>query len=548
LPIFLGYLVAAIQSIFPEAFPETDALLRSSHLAPAEVFTITFINEVVRLPGDCILALDDYHFIHAEAIHQFVIRLIRQRPRRLHLVLITRIKPPFPMSSMRTTPMQVLEIRMRDLRLTTDEMRAFVLRAVGEQAASLVDDDALAVLAERTEGWAAGLRLALLSLQGHPKPQQFLDEFKGTSAYVMDYLIDQVLSQQPAHIVAMLLHTAILDRFCASLCEAILGDGPSANADEFLAWVDQANLFITSLDNQREWQRFDHLFRELLLSRLQAQSSLSELAALHIRASDWFASNDLVDEAVQHALAAGDPVRAAHAVERNVPVALSREDRVTLERWLRVLPDDMKQTRPALQVAQAWLRHFQGETLTIDAVLSHVETLIAKGQHDLSDDVLRWVQGSVAALWGEYWFVENRLERAIECSQQALKTLPPAGLFERRTAIAYLCLAKQAVGQLEEAEQLVAGELERAELQAGAQPAQLYLTLCWIRLVAGDLQQLGHLAQHLLKHTQHSRLMFSLILGARVNALRRLFQAHSDLVQGVAAVERHHDDRALANR
>ena len=385
-----------------------------------------------------------------------------------------------------------------------------VLRAVGDTAASWVDDAALAVLEERTEGWAAGLRLALLSLQGHSQPQQFLDEFKGTSAYVMDYLIDQVLSQQPEHIVTMLLRTAILDRFCAPLCEAVLGDAAGMSTREFLGWVDQANLFITPLDDRREWQRYDHLFRELLLSRLQAQSKPDELAALHIRASDWFARNNLVDEAVQHALAANDPVRAAHTVERNVPVVLAREDRVTLERWLRTLPDDMKQTRPALQVAQAWLRHFQGEIRAIDAVLKNVETLLADGQHDLNDDVLRWVQGSVSALWGEYWFVENGLERAIAYSQRALETLPTAGLFERRTAMAYLCFAKQAAGQIEEAERLVTEELEQAESQTGTHSAQLYLTLCWIRLVTGDLQQLSHLAQQLLKQTQHGRLMFSL--------------------------------------
>jgi len=506
LPIFLSYVVAAIQSIFPDAFPETDALLHSSHLAPAEVFTIMFINEVVRLPRDFVLALDDYHFIQDEAIHQFVIRLIRQRPRQLHLVLITRINPPFPLSSLRAAPMQALEIRMRDLRFTSKEMRTFAERTLGDR----LQDGALAVLEERTEGWAAGLRLALLSLQNHPNPQAFLEAFQGTSTYVMDYLMDQVISQQPADIVLMLLQTSILERFSAPVCNAILNDEAGVRTQLFLDWIDRANLFVTPLDDRREWRRHDHLFRELLLSRLQAQVSPEEIALLHIRASDWFARNDLVDEAVRHALSANDAVRAAQVVERSVPAVLAREDRVTLERWLRALPEDLKQTRPALVVAQAWLKHFQGETLAIDALLKRVEALIANGQHDLNDDVLRWARGSVAALWGEYWFVENGLERAIDYSQRALDTLPPAGLFERRTAVAYLCFAKQAAGQVEEAEQLVTVELERAATQTGNYTAQLYLILCWIRLVAGDLQQLGQLAQHLLRQTQRGRLMLSL--------------------------------------
>lgn len=506
LPTFLSYLVAAIQAIFPDAFPETDALLHSSHLAPAEVFTITFINEVVRLPRAFILVVDDYHFIQDEAIHQFVIRLIRQRPRQLHLVLITRVNPPFPLSSLRAAPMQMLEIRMRDLRFTAEETREFASRAVGEQ----LHDGALEVLEERTEGWAAGLRLALSSLQTHPDPQGFLEAFRGTSAYVVDYLMDQVISQQPAEVVNLLLRTSILDRFCAPLCDAILDGEAGVSTRAFLDWVDRANLFVTPLDDRREWQRYDHLFRELLLSRLQERTSRDDMAALHIRASDWFAGNDMVDEAVRHALAANDSVRAARAVERAVPVVLAREDRVTLERWLRMLPVGAKQTRPALMVTQAWLSHFQGETKSISALLKNVEALIANGLHDLADEGLRWVQGSVAALWGEYWFVENGLERAITSSQHALDTLPSTGLFERRTAVAYLCFAKQATGQIEEAERLVAGELEQAEAQTGAHAAHPYLILCWMRLVAGDLHQLGQLAQRLLKETQRGRLMLSL--------------------------------------
>ena len=506
LPVFLGYVVAAVQSIFTDAFPETEVLLHSSHLAPTEVFTTTFINEVARLPRDFTLVLDDYHFVQDDAIHQFVIRLIRQRPRRLHLVLITRTTPPFPLSSLRAAPAALLEMRMRDLRFTTRETRAFVERAVGDR----LNDDALAVLEERTEGWAAGLRLAALSLQNHPDPQAFLKGFQGTSTWVMDYLMDEVISQQPTEIVDMLLRTSILDRFCAELCDAISVGEAGTDSRPFLDWVERTNLFVVPLDDQRGWQRYDHLFKELLLSRLQVQFGLAEVAALHIRASDWFAANDLVDEAVQHALAAGDGIRAARVVERNIHVALAREDRVILDRWMRALPTDTKQGRPALLVTQAWQAHFQGDALAIDALLKQAEGILARDAHDMDSDRLRWVQGSIAALWSEYWFAENALDRTIEYSQRALDTLPLAGLFERRTAIAYLCYAKQAIGRVEDAERLVAEELERADSPTTTFTAQIYLTLCWIRLVSGDLQQLSQLARHLLKQTQRGQLMLSL--------------------------------------
>jgi LuxR family transcriptional regulator, maltose regulon positive regulatory protein len=510
LPVFLSYIVAAIRSIFPDALALTDVLLRSSHVAPAEVFTVTFINEVVQLPRDFILALDDYHFIRDEAIHQFMIRLIRQRPRRLHLVIITRVDPPFPLSSLRTSPLQTLEIRLRDLRFSSEEMRAFVTSAAGEEEHQLATADTLAVLQERTDGWAAGLRLAMLSLQGHPDPQTFLAEFRGTSDYVMDYLMDQVISQQPAQIVLPLLCSSILDRFCAPLCDAVLAGVPGVIPGAFMDWIERANLFVTPLDDRREWRRYDHLFRELLLSRLQTQFAPAEIAALHSRASDWFCANGLVDEAIHHALAANDPTRAAQAVEQHVPTSLAREDRVTLERWLRSLPDNIKQKRPALMVAGAWLQHFQGDTPAIDTLLADVESAIAGNESGLSGDVLRWVQGSVSALWSEYWFSRNGLQRAIEHSHQALDVLPPAGVYERRTAAAYWCFAKQALGEVEEAERFVADEVVRAESQDRVHTAQLYLILCWIRLIAGDLQQLNKLARHLLKESQRGTLPLSM--------------------------------------
>lgn len=379
-------------------------------------------------------------------------------------------------------------------------------RAVGDG----LNDAALAVLEDRTEGWVAGLRLAVLSLQSHPDPQAFLQAFQGTSTYVMDYLMDQVISQQPADIVDILLRTSILDRFCASLCDAISAGEAGISSRVFLDWVERTTLFVTPLDDRREWQRYDHLFRELLLSRLHAQYGSTEVAALHIKASDWFAANDYVDEAVRHALAGGDAMRAARVVERNIPHALDREDRVILDRWMRALPEEVKRVRPALLAAQAWQSHFQDDTPAINALLKHVEDILARSDHDLDHDGLRWVQGSVATLWGEYWFVENGLDRAIEHSQRALDTLPPTGLFERRTAIAYLCYANHAIGRVEEAERLVAEELERAAAHTGTHTVQFYLTLCWIRLVSGDLQQLGKLSQHLLKQTQRGRLLLSL--------------------------------------
>ena len=224
----------------------------------------------------------------------------------MHVIIATREDPNLPLARLRARG-QLTEIRVADLRFTPAEVAAFFNQAMGLQ----LTPAEITALEARTEGWAAGLQLAALSVQGQDDRSTFIQTFSGSHRYVLDYLVEEVLEQQPTHIQRFLLHTSILDRLCAPLCDAVLRD-PSSPGQETLEELERANLFIIPLDNNRNWYRYHHLFGELLRQRLAQQPEAADLTAeLHTRASIWDQAQRLDVEAFQHATAANDVDRAA---------------------------------------------------------------------------------------------------------------------------------------------------------------------------------------------------------------------------------------------
>ena len=303
---FLRYFVAAIRTVFPEACAETLALLGAPYPTAQAPLVIALGNELERLPARVVLVLDDYHAIRGEAVHDFLSELLRYWPQKLHLVLISRSSPPLPLANLRAKG-QVAEIRTRDLRFTPEEAAAFLERALRAP----LSQSAIALLDQRLEGWIAGLRLVTLSLGARADAETELAALSGTSVEIADYLVDEVISRQTPAILRFLLATAILDRFCADLCEAVLGctagsEGPPCDVAVCIQWLESHSLFVIPLDNDRQWYRYHHLFQELLQHRLLAEVGPEQVSELHRTAASWFAGQGLVDEALHHALAAND--------------------------------------------------------------------------------------------------------------------------------------------------------------------------------------------------------------------------------------------------
>ncbi len=354
LNLFLRYFIAALRTIFADACDETLMLLQAAQPPPEAVLHTVFCNDLEKLPGEVILVLDDYHFIHGKAVHNLLGELARHWPKPLHLVLLSRIEPPLPLTSLRAKGM-ISEIRTQDLRFTSDETAAYLHQW---QFAS-VSQKALPLLEERFEGWPAGLQLAALSLRSADSQESVLQAISSENADITGYLVDEMLTHQFPAIHEFLLKTSLLDRFCASLCEAAIGEIDAGwNVRACLDWIERSELFIVPLDNRREWYRYHHLFQELLQRRAFAEMGADQVANLHRRASAWFEEHGLIDEALQHALAAGDLDLAARQMSAGLREVINREDRPTLERWLRMLPEEVIQQRPELLMIRVWVLQF----------------------------------------------------------------------------------------------------------------------------------------------------------------------------------------------
>ena len=302
---FLAYLGAALGACDPALGRHIQDQLRAP---PAwDVLVAELVNAVAAVQP-FVLVLDDYHVITAAPVHALLTGLLEQAPAPLHLVIGTRADPPFPLARLRVRG-ALTELRAPDLRFTPQEIAALL----GGVYRVPVMPAQIARLADRTEGWAAGLQMAALALHGREDVERFVDRFSGGHQYVLDYLVEEVLVHQPAEIQHFLLGTAILERLCAELCDAVLGKaegervreesgadgGQIAHADIprpssfILDQLERSNLFLIPLDDERRWYRYHHLFGDLLRQRLGQSLAAGKIAELHIRASEWYEQNNL---------------------------------------------------------------------------------------------------------------------------------------------------------------------------------------------------------------------------------------------------------------
>jgi len=503
--VFLTYVVAALEEPFPGAFSRTRALLGAADLPPTRVLAAALVNELDALDDELILVLDDYHLVRSSAVHDIVSTLLTQRPRSLHLAIAARRDPPLPLASLRAAG-QMTEVRQEDLRLSGEETAGFLARTVpaGVNAASAE------ALREATEGWPAGLRLASLSLRKGADVSRLVGGLHATGRHVMDYLAAEVLADVPPEIHGRLLATAILDRFCAPLCEALIGpgrarEGPDAG-EAFVAWLEEVNLFVIPLDGQHRWLRYHHLFRELLQHRLSSERSSQEIARLHLDAAGWLARNGLPDEAIRHALAAGNPDFAVCVVEAHRHALMNREEWSRLERWLRLFPAPTAETDPQLLLVRAWLalekRYELGD---LERVIAQAEERIGAGEG---------APASTAAIRAELAVMKGGLEymtvpegpALTETLREAVEALPRDHEYARGIGFMHLAAAHDQRGERSRAEGLLTSALEKAGPSGGADRAQILTTLCFLSWFDAAPTRLIQAAERLLHFGEREKL------------------------------------------
>jgi LuxR family maltose regulon positive regulatory protein len=374
---FLNYLSAALRVISPELGQLLQTMLSGSQPVVVLPFITALINAIAENNTDdnFILVLDDYHLIDSAEIHTGITYLIDHQPNQIHLVFTCRADPPFHLSRLRARDLAT-ELRARDLRFTEQEVTVLLNEKIGLNLSPKM----IATLEQRTEGWIAGLQLAAVSLHQHDDPARFITAFAGDDRYIADFLAEEVLQGQTQEMQRFLLSTAILKRFCASLCDAMLGGN---NSREFLNQLEASNLFIVPLDNKRHWYRYYHLFADLLRQRFEENNPPEEITRLHEKASRWFEEQDLHIESVEHALAAGDYQNAIRLIEKYADMMLLRSELHILTKWWEQLPQETITSNPQLCMLYSWAWVATGHPEKAELCVQAVEGVLGASMSDL---------------------------------------------------------------------------------------------------------------------------------------------------------------------
>ena len=361
---FLAYLVAALQTIAADIGEGVLSMLRSPQPPPTESILTALLNEVTTVPDDFVLVLDDYHVIDTRPVDAALTFLLEHLPPQVHLVIATREDPHLPLARLRARG-QLSELRAADLRFTLSEAAGFL---EGAMDSSLSVED-IAALETRTEGWIAGLQLAVLSMRRREDVPGFIRAFAGDNRYILDYLVEEVLQRQPERVRSFLLQTSILERLSGQLCDAVT---EQEEGNVVLETLERGNYFVIPLDDKRHWFRYHHLFADVLHAHLM-QEQPARIPTLHRRASEWYEHNGSATDAIRHALAAEDFERAADLVELALPAMRRSRQEATLLGWLKALPDELIQCRPVLSVAYAGTLQQGGEIEGVEARLRDAE-------------------------------------------------------------------------------------------------------------------------------------------------------------------------------
>ena len=482
---FWRYVVAALDRVSGGTGEHVLPLLSPPSVMSSRIVVTALVNQLHVAPEELALVLDDYHLIDTGSIHDDMAFLLGHLPPQLHVVITSRSDPPLPLARLRARG-QLVELRSADLRFTLEESAALL----GEVWGLDLGPGAMVALERRTEGWAVGLQLTALSLRERPDPDAFLGEFTGTHRYVLDYLSEEVLERQPDRVRTFLLRSSILERLSGPLCDAVTGDSDSQS---MLEELERANLFLIPLDEERRWWRFHHLFADLLRARL-GRSEAGQVSELHQRAAAWCDQHGLTDEAIRHALAAGDTTWAARLVEHHLSGTLRRGESVTLQRWLSVLPDDTVRSVPALGLAEGLMELHLGQLDAVERLLEHAERAFAVRVEPQELEVptdggmVAEVPAAIALLRAELASARGDPERTAQFARSALAQLAEEERGPRLWARWLQLLADWMSGQMEKAESGFAQILTEARAAPDPHPLTTSChTLGWVQQARGRL-------------------------------------------------------------
>jgi LuxR family transcriptional regulator, maltose regulon positive regulatory protein len=455
---FWRYFLTALSRLEPGCGETALALLNSPQPPPMVTILTTVVNDLDALAGGVTFVLDDYHLISSNNIHEALDFLLEHLPPRVHLIIATRADPPLPLSRLRERD-ELIELRAHDLRFESEDAMTYFNQMMGLD----LSERQISELVARTEGWVGGLQMAALAMRDHQDIPHFIDAFSGSNRYVMDYLAEEVLARQTEAERTFLLNTSILDRMCASLCEAVTG---SRDSQEILERLERANLFLDPLDDVRGWYRYHQLFADVLNQRLLHEHA-DLVSGLHQTASAWFEGRGLMLDSIPHALASHDFARAVRLIESAGMAVVLNHQVQTLFTWIDGLPDTLVAERPMLHTLRALALALSNRPDAAEASLQAAERCLLSEPHAAEAGA---VLGRVAIIRAAIARFSGDVGRAVSLSHRALQLLPETdgSLTERASAKANIGLSYQVTGEVNAADERPMEEAVAAFTAAGA--------------------------------------------------------------------------------
>jgi LuxR family maltose regulon positive regulatory protein len=529
---FLAYMVAAVQTIAPAIGERALALLQSPQLPPIESILTSLLNEITTIQDKFVLVLDDYHTIDDPSIDRALTFLLEHLPPQMHLVIATREDPNLPLARYRVRG-QMTELRANDLRFTPSEASEFLNQVMGLNLSA----EEIAALEARTEGWIAGLQIAALALQGQSTfPGQantanFIQAFTGSHRFVMDYLVEEILQQQPEHVRSFLIQTSILNSLSGPLCDAVT---EQESGKEMLLSLERGNLFIISLDGNRQWYRYHHLFADVLHTYLMEEQP-DQIPNLHLRASKWYETNDLYADAIRHAFAANDFEQAAALAEMTWQMMDGSFQFATWLGWVKKLPDELICARPVLCTQYASALSDAGELEASESRLRDAERCLSVTDDSMSEMVVadeqqfRSLPARIALIRAGNAQIQGNISDTKKYAELALQLTPEDDALGRAQAITELGFINWTSGNLEAARQSMADWIDSMQQFGNIIFAfASYFALADLLIEQGRLQEAIHTYQQALRQVSEDDQDIQRIISIHYLGLAMLYHEVGD--------------------
>ncbi|PLX16271.1 MAG: hypothetical protein C0597_08125, partial [Marinilabiliales bacterium] len=409
---FLSSIIQGTKTFNQEIGAHAIEVLKSPQKLDLEKILESFINDLLKLKQDLLLVLDDFHLIENYEILQMIAFILEHAPNNLHILISTRSDPAFPLARLRSQN-ELLELRSSELNFTLNDIITLFNKNL---KLDLTIDD-IHLLKSKTEGWIAGLQLAALTIQGRDDISDYLKKFAGDNRYIMDYLMEEVLSNQTQEVKDFLLKTSVLERFSAPLCNTAL---QIENSQQLLESLEKENMFIIPLDNEKIWFRYHHLFADLLNQHL-IHKYQDEINGIHLKVSKWFEQNRFIYEAIVHALKANNADRAMNLLNENIEGHWVRGDHSAILEFGKQLPEQKIITNTKFCIFYTWMLITAGEIKKAERYLNETEKIFITNNKD--DDSYKDTLGKLSLTYALLYALLGKKEMVIKYSEQAISNL-----------------------------------------------------------------------------------------------------------------------------